>query len=189
MVEQALQADLNDTANAPAAWAMLGHMRLAAGQKETALEAARHAQQLAPDNGAAALLALELLENHVPQAEPLVQAYLERTPALAIRLAYAKVLLDQQRLAPAQVQLDAAVAQAPDNLEAWFTLAATHAQQGQWNDAEQSLQRFTDLIPTLATPEQRSAAWKQAGLLGARSALAAKNHGQAQQWLVAHPAN
>ncbi len=42
-----------------------------------------------------------------------MQAYLERTPALAIRLAYAKVLLDQQRLAPAQVQLDAAVAQAP----------------------------------------------------------------------------
>ena len=187
VVEQALQADLNDTASAPAAWAMLGHMRLAAGQKEAALEAARHAQQLAPDNGAAALLALELLENHVPQAEPLVQAYLERTPALAIRLAYAKVLLDQQRLAPAQVQLNAAVAQAPDNLEAWFTLAATHAQQGQWNDAEQSLQRFTDLIPTLATPEQRSAAWKQAGLLGARSALAAKNHGLAQQWLERIP--
>ena len=128
-----------------------------------------------------------MLENHVPQAEPLVQAYLERTPALAIRLAYAKVLLDQQRLAPAQVQLDAAVAQAPDNLEAWFTLAATHAQQGQWNDAEQSLQRFTDLIPTLATPEQRSAAWKQASLLGARSALAAKNHGLAQQWLERIP--
>ncbi len=70
MVEQALQADLNDTANAPAAWAMLGHMRLAAGQKEAALEAARHAQQLAPDNGAAALLALELLENHVPRPSP-----------------------------------------------------------------------------------------------------------------------
>ncbi len=187
VVEQALQADLGHAATAPAAWAMLGHMHLAANQKEQALQAATQSQQLAPANGAAALLALELLENKLPQAEPLVQNYLQHTPNPTIRLAYAKVLLDQRRLPQALVQLDAVVAQTPENAEAWLTLAAVHAQQGQWPQAEQALQGFAALIPAMADAQQRDTARLQAGVLGARSAMAARNDALAAQWLAQIP--
>lgn len=187
VVEQALQSDLHQPATQPNALTLVGHMRLAADQKTLALQAAQQAHGLAPDNGAVALLALELLENQVPQAESMVRSYLEHGPTPTIRLAYARVLLDQQRLSEAIAQLDAVIAQSPQQAEAWFALAAAHAQLGQADQAERALQAYLPLIERMPEAAQRRHALQQASILGARSALQANQLDLATQWLQRVP--
>lgn len=183
VVEQALQADLQEPATRPNALTLLGHLQLMAGHKAQALDSARQAHALAPDNGATALLALELLENHLPDAETIVQNYLEREAAPTIRLAYARVLIDRQRLVDARTQLERVIAQAPQQGDAWYLLAAVQAQLGQWEQVEQALQGYLPLLERIPEAPQRRHALQQASTLGARSALQANNLALAQQWL------
>lgn len=183
VVEQALQADLHHIETSAAAWAMLGHMRLMAGQKTLALEAASQAQQQDPASGAAALLALELMEAGTESAESIVHTYLQHDPVPSVRLAYARILIDQQRLRQARTELDAVLAQAPDLAEAWLSLAAVHAQLGQWEESEQALEGFVPYIAQMEEPQQRSYAQQQASTLGARAALQTKDYARAQYWL------
>lgn len=183
VVEQALQADLHHSTLQPNALTLVGHLRLAAGQKTLALQAVQQAHALAPDNGASALLALELLENQVPEAESILQRYLEREAAPTIRLAYARVLMDRQQLAAARTELQAVLVHAPQQADAWFALAAVHAQLGQWEQAEQALQSYLPLLERIPEAAQRRHALQQASLLGARSALQANQLERATQWL------
>lgn len=55
---------------------------------------------MAPDNGVAGLLALELMEADMPEAEPLVQGYLKHSPSATIRMAYARVLMGWRTQCP-----------------------------------------------------------------------------------------
>ena len=183
VVEQALQADLHEPATRPNALTLLGHLQLMAGQKAQALDTAQQAHALAPDNGATALLALELLENQLPEAEAMVRGYLAREAAPTIRLAYARALIDQQRLEDARTELEAVVAHAPDQGDAWYILGAVYAQLGQWEQAEQALQAYLPLIERIPEAAQRRHALQQASTLGARSALQANNLPRAEQWL------
>lgn len=187
VVEQALQADLTDPDTAPAAWAMLGHMRLAAEQPSLALEAALQSQRLNPNNGAAALLALELLEGGEYRAESLVQGYLQRNPTATIRLAYARVLMGRQRLMQALSELQTTIAQAPELPDAWLALASVQAQLGQLEQAEQSLQGLLPLLPNIADAGQQQATNHQASLLGARIALQTQQNARAAYWLQRLP--
>ncbi|MBQ0131051.1 MAG: hypothetical protein KBT18_02420, partial [Comamonas sp.] len=124
VVEQALQADMADADLAPAAWATVGHLRMAARQKELALQALQHAHAQGPRNGATALLALELMEAGVPDIEPLLQDYMQHAPAPTIHMAYVRVLMGLQRDSDAQTQLSALVQKHPDMPEAWLTQAS-----------------------------------------------------------------
>ena len=187
VVEQALQDDLANPEAAPAAWAMLGHMRLAAEQQSLALDAALQSQRLNPNNGAAALLALELMEGGETKAESLVQGYLQHSPSATIRMAYARVLVDRQRLAQALTELQAVTAQAPELPDAWLLLASVQAQLGQMDQAEQSLQALLPLLGRVADVSQQQHLNQQASLLGARLALQSQQNARAAYWLQRLP--
>jgi len=62
VVEQALVNELTNPATGPEAWVSLGRLRLAAGDKAGALDAARRAQGLDNASESAARLALELMD-------------------------------------------------------------------------------------------------------------------------------
>lgn len=183
IVSQALESELSDPAAGPAAYATIGHMQLAAGKPRAALEAIQRAEAMSPGNGASALLALELLENGQRDAEPIVQRYVEKQRSADMRMAYARILLGQERLEPAEAQLIAITRENPDYADAWFTLARMQVQTQRWEAAEASLQRFDALIPQLPNPGIQRNARTESAL---QHALIAQKQGrfpQALEWL------
>ncbi len=182
-VAQALQSQLGDPAAGPSAYAAIGHMQLAAGNPSAALEAIQKAEVLSPGNGAAALLALELLENGQRAAEPLVARYVEKHRGADMRMAYARVLLGQDRLEPAEAQLIAITRENPDYADAWFTLARLNAQQQRWPAAEAALQRFDTLIPQLPNAGSQRSARTESALLHALIAQKEGRYAPALEWL------
>ena len=179
VVEQALQPDLKNTTVAPAAWATIGHLRLAADQKDLAMQALVHAHRQGPRDGATALLALELMENGIPDAELLAQDYLSEQPAPTIQLAYARVLMAKNRTEDAQKQLTALLKAQPEMAEAWMSQANLYAQQKQWKKALQAVQSAERLLINIPNEAQRNHALTQAYLLGGRIALQQKDYAQA----------
>src|SRR5690606_24902886 len=114
-----------------------------------ALEAARRGQAADPRAEGPALLALELMDPKQPEAEALVQKYLEGGKPLAeIRMGYARALLDTQRYAEALVQLQGITAERPDFAEAWLVQGTLLVQDNQLAQAEAALKRYVELAQT-----------------------------------------
>lgn len=170
VVEQAMADEIGNPSSGPLAWATIGHMRLGAGQKAAAMQAVQKAQALSPDTGAIALLSMELLEAGIADAEPIVQRYLAKNPSAQMRMAYARVLLGQQRLPEARQQLQAITTDSPDFPEAWATLTALQLQAGEITQAQASVERFGQLVPQIPAGVARSAAQSQFYLLQAQIA-------------------
>lgn len=183
VVEQALAKDLRSPESGPAAWATVGHLRVVAGQKELALDAARKSHAMAPDNGAAALLALELMEADMPDAEPLVQGYLKHSPSATIRMAYARVLMGYERNDKAREQLDIITNENPEFADAWLALAGLQFQGGELEAAQRSLDQFIPLAEKVPDDSTRQAVLTQAYLMHASIALQQRNDKAASQWL------
>ena len=183
VVEQALTKELKDPSSGPAAWATVGHLRVIAGQKELALEAARKSHQMAPENGAAALLALELMEANVPEAEPLVQGYLKHQPSATLRMAYARVLMGYGRNDAAREQLDTITNENPEFADAWMALAGLQLQNGELDAAQRALQQFIPLAEQIQDNSARQEALSQAYLMQANIALQQRDSKAASQWL------
>ena len=182
-VTEALQGQLSDPAAGPSAYAAIGHMQLAAGNPAGALQAIQKGEALAPGNGASALLALELLENGHREAEPLVARYVEKQRGADMRMAYARILLGQERLAPAEAQLTAITRESPDYPDAWFTLARLQAQQQRWPAAEAALLRFDALVPQLPNAGSQRSARTESALLHALIAQKQGRYAPALEWL------
>lgn len=187
VVEQALQSDLHHPTNGPAAWAMLGHMRLSAGQTHLAVQAAEKSHALQPHNGAAALLALDLLENGHPQAEPYILGYLDNSPSEGIRLAYARVLAGQYRLEPSRAQLQELILQSPEMADAWMLLATVQLEMGDIEGARRSLSSLEPLAARMPDERARNHLLSQVYVLNGRAALRAKDYEAAWNWLQQVP--
>lgn len=183
VVEAALVDELAHPATGPVAWVSLGRIRLAAGDKLGALDAAHKAQALDNANEGAAQLALELMEDNTPAAESLVTQALARQPVPELRIAYARVLLGQQRYADASRQLESATKEKPDLMEAWLVLATLHLQDNRLSAAENDLQRFTELISAAQDAEVRQRGLTQAYLLHAQIAEKKQDFAAAEGWL------
>lgn len=183
VVEQALQPDLKQASLAPVAWATIGHLRIAAKQKDLALQALAHAHAQGPRSGATALLALELMESGASSAETMVQDYMQHEPAPTIQMAYARVLMAQNRLDNALSQLTKLLKNNPDMADAWMALASLHAQQGNWKKAQEALQSLENLVQKIPALTQRTQALTQAYVLGGRISLQQKDYAQALAWL------
>jgi len=182
LVEQVLGDALASPTLGASAWTTLGRMRLAAGDPQGALEAARRGQALDARAEGPALLALELMDPKVPQAEPLVKKYLEGKPQPEIRMGYARVLLDAQRYPEALQQLQAITAEKPDMAEAWLVQGTLLAQENQLAPAEASLQKFLELARGPRS-EERARAQAQAYLALSQIAEKRKDYAQANAWL------
>lgn len=183
VVEAALVDELAHPATGPVAWTSLGRIRLAAGDKTGALDAARKAQLLDKASDGAAQLALELMEDGVAPAEAVVAQAMTGQPAPELRMAYARVLLGQQRYADASRQLESATSEKPDLTEAWLVLATLHLQSNQLPAAEKDLQRYTELISAAQDAEVRQRGLTQAYLLQAQLAEKKQDFSAAEAWL------
>jgi tetratricopeptide (TPR) repeat protein len=182
LVEQALGDALSDPALAPSAWTTIGRMKLAAGDTPGALDAATRGHASNPDAEGPVLLAMELIDPKLPQAEVLVRQYLEGKPAPEMRMGYARALLDDQRYAEALVQLQAITAQRPDLPEAWLVQGTLLAQDNQLAPAEVALKRYLALAPQ-QKPDERSRGEAQAYLALSQVAEKRKDYAQANAWL------
>ena len=184
VVEKALADELTHPAVGPTAWTTIGRMRLAADDKPGALEAVKQAQALEAGNDGAALLAMLLVEQGVSQAEPLLARYLAGTPLPEIRMAYARTLIETQRLSDAQAQVDAVTREKPDLPEAWIVQASLHLQAQRLPQAQASLQQFQALVEPLPAGDPRRAALSQAYLMQAQIAEKQGQFAQAEAWLA-----
>ena len=183
VVEQALADELKNPATGPVAWVSLGRLRLAAGDKSGALDAARKAQDLDNASEGAARLALELMEEGTPDAEPLVIQTLTKQPIPELRMAYARVLLGLQRYPDASRQLEAVTKEKPELAEPWLVVATLQLQDNRLPEAETSLQRFMALASAYTDAEAQKKSLTQAYLLYSQIAEKKKDFAAAEAWL------
>lgn len=183
IMEQAVAEDLTHPAIGPVAWTTIGRMRLAATDKSGALDAVRQAQALDAADDSAGLLSLQLLENGAADAEPLLTRYLSGRPMPEVRMAYARLLLESQRLTEAQDQVGAVTRERPDMAEAWLVQASLYLQAQQWDAAEAALQQLLQRLEAAPATEQRGRAFTQAFLMQAQIAEKRGDFAQADTWL------
>jgi tetratricopeptide (TPR) repeat protein len=183
VVEQALGEYLAQPATAPAAWTAIGRLRLAASDTAGAVEAARRAQDINPRAEGPALLALELMDPKLPQAEGLVRRYMEGKPLPELRMGYARALLDAQRYPEASQQLRIVTVEKPDYPEAWLVQGTLQLQDNKDREAETSIKRYIELAQSQRSPEERSRGLAQAYLALSRIAEKRKDYQQAGAWL------
>ena len=183
VIEQALADHLNQPATAAAAWSTIGRMRLAAGDSAGALDAARRGQALNPRAEGPALLALELMDPKLPQAEALVRTYLQDQPLPEMRMGYARALLDAQRHQEALQQLQFVTRERPEYPEAWLAQGTLLVQDNQLPEAETSLKKYIELAQAQPAAEERSRGLAQAYLSMAQVAEKRRDFPAANTWL------
>lgn len=184
VVRQVLNDTLDDHTLGPASWVTLGRMYFAAGDKARAMEAAGKAVALDPADDAAAMFALQLLGAGIAQAEPLLSRYLAGTPMPEVRMTYARLLLESQRVADAQSQIDAITREQPDFPDAWLVQATLHLQANRLEQADTALQHFTKLLEARPASEPRKRALTQAYLMQSQIAEKRGDLAGAEGWLA-----
>jgi predicted Zn-dependent protease len=183
VVEQALSDYLNQPDTAAAAWGTVGRMRLAAGDNAGALDAARRGQAVDATAEAPALLALELMDPKLPQAETLVRNYLAQRPLPEIRMGYARALLDEQRHQEALQQLAQVTREHPEYPEAWLAQGVLLVQDNQLPQAEASVKQYLDLVQKLPASEEHSRGQAQAYLSMSQIYEKRGDYATANAWL------
>ena len=183
VVQQALASDLKHPDTGAAAWATVGRMRILANDKKGALEAAHRAQKFDPNYEGTALLALELMEVGEAEVAPIARQYFDGQPLPALRLIYARVLVDLQRPAESLAQLQAATRENPSLAEGWLMQAMLQIQNKALDQAEIALQQFTAAAQASATDSANIPGMTQAYLLYAQIAEAQGNFEAAEGWL------
>ncbi len=183
VVEQALAEALPRPETGAAAWTAVGRMRWAAGDAAGALEAAQRAEAAEPGTEGPALLAVDLFAANHPPAEALVRRYLEGNPLPAVRMAYARALLDVQRYPQAREQLQVVTSTRPDMAEAWLLQGVLQAQESQYAEAEASLNNFIPIAQAARDSSERSRGLAQAYLTLAQIAEKRGDLSKANAWL------
>lgn len=179
VVEQALNPFTSQESTAGVTWTTIGRMRIWAKKLPQAMEAANLALAKSPDAPEPAMLALELFSLGESQAEDLVLKALEKAGQQNLQLSYARVLIDNQRLNDALVQLRKLSQDMPAFSDVWLLLGAVQVEQSQDADAKASLLRFLDL----EKEKQEVRGLSQAYLMLSQIALKAKNNVEAESWL------
>ena len=183
VVQQALASDLKHPDTGAAAWTSVGRMRILANDKKGALEAAQQAQKFDQNYEGTALLALELMEEGEAEAALIARQYFDGQPLPALRLIYARVLVDLQRPAESLAQLQAATRENPSLAEGWLMQAMLQMQNKALDQAEIALQQFTAAAQSSATDSANIPGMTQAYLLYAQIAEAQGNFEAAEGWL------
>ncbi|HEX7868151.1 MAG TPA: tetratricopeptide repeat protein [Variovorax sp.] len=194
VVEQALVDELKSPTTGGLAWATVGRLRLNAGDASGALEAARKGQEIDPASEAPAVLALEMIDPGQPLAEPIVTRYLNNNPKAApdLRIAYARVLVENRRYNDATAQLQTVTTSRPELAEPWLLLGSLQMQNRQDAAAEASIKRFIELSGSQKAgnkdADANDAADRKRGVSQAYFALSQlaerrKDYAAAERWL------
>lgn len=182
IVRSALTPELENPATGPDAWAAIGAMELAANQKSAALDAARKALRLDARNKAAAKLATDLVNAGVPDAESLITTYLNQSNNADAHMAYARSLMNSDRLEEALKQLNQATQLNPSSADAWILKAALEAQLKQYAEADVSLLKLDTLIDKFPSAVLQREVRIQSLMLREQMAEAQKKWAEADQW-------
>jgi tetratricopeptide (TPR) repeat protein len=175
----------SDVTTAAAAWASLGRLQLAANDTAAALEATRKAQRAKPSDANTAILALDLMDPKLPEAEALVKTYLATDkPRTDIRMAYGRNMIEQQRYSDAKSLLPAVTTEQADFADAWLALGSLQLQDNQLPAADASLKRYIQLAQEQGSPEERQRGLTQSYLLLAQVAEKNKDFPLAESWLA-----
>ena len=148
VVEQALTPELSRSATGPAAYAVIGTMRVLAGDGAGALEAARKGAALNPKAEEPTELALALMESRLPEAEALILQRLSLGASPELRMAYLRKLLDAQRYADAQAQALLLTAETPEFADGWLVQGSLLLQDKQAPKAQLALEKYVELKAT-----------------------------------------
>jgi len=183
VAEEALGHWLKEPATAANTWTTIGRMRLAAGDKIGALVAARLAQKADAGNDAMAALALQLMDEKVNDAEPLLQTYLQGEPLPEMRMGYARYLAQGNQIEAALAQMRKITAEQPDNTQALLLQSTLELQAHQVDAAEKTLERFTHLHDKLPASAQPQTLTRQMYLLRSEIAQQRGDLDQAEHWL------
>jgi tetratricopeptide (TPR) repeat protein len=184
VVEEALQPYLGGSPTASSAWTTIGRMRLAAGDSAGALDAAKKGQAADARYEGPALIALELMDPKLPDAEELVKKFLAGSSGAQpeIRMGYARALLDAQRYAEATSQLQQVIAAKPDMAQAWLVMGSLQLQDNQLPQAQTSLERYIALAQQ-APEDTQDRGLAQAYLQMAQIAEKRKDYPAAEAWI------
>ena len=189
VVEQGFSAQLAERSTGAMAWTVIGRLRLAAGERETALQAARQGQAVDARAIEPVVLALELMDAKFPAAEAMVLKHLADSGNVDIRMGYARELLEAQRETEASQQLQIILKERPNHADAWLVQGVLQVQNSQLDLAEASLKRCLDIaLPSgqRANPEANRSL-SQAYLALAQVAEKRKDFASAEQWLARIP--
>lgn len=157
VVEQALADALADAQTGALAWTTVARLRAGASEPDAAVEALQRAQAVDAQTPQTALLAAELMDARRPQAEALVRNYLSQAAPAApdVRMTYARNLMEMQRLADAQVQLDLLTREQPDYADAWLLMGSLQMDSARPALAEDALKRYLALTQPQIARHQR----------------------------------
>jgi len=186
VVREALSGSLQQRETAAAAWTSIGRMELINDQTTQALTSAGNGLNADPTSPYPALLALELMERGLPEAEALVKRQLQ-TPSAdktqsAVALVYARTLLDLQRNAEARTLLGDITTRQPEQAEPWLLLGTLQIQDGALPQASRSLENFMRLARQ-SGDERNARSLNQAYLLMAQIAEKQKDFAAANAWI------
>jgi len=169
----------------PAARVARANLAAAAEDYPAAVEEARQAMRLAPDDEDAVLAAarsLWQLPERKSAALELLDGFVKRSPkSLEARYLYARMLLDEGKIDAARAQFDAALAQSPDNPALLLSIAQAAYQAKQPGESKRYLERYLAL-PATATRDRSTATF-----LMAQIAEDAGKTDEAVAWLAKVP--
>ena len=127
---------------AEAHWSV-AQLARAKGDSALALASVQQARKLRPDWSRLAVLEADLRQKDNPQASlDLLRAFLSQYPkARDVRIAYARLLLDQKQYPLARTEFQQLAADSPDNAELAFAIALISLQMNDLKGAEAQLQQ------------------------------------------------
>ena len=153
MLEPVLQPHLQAETTRVAAGVALGRAWLRAGDAPRASMLVRRAHTQDTTAVGPVLAALDLMPR-APEAESIVKAFLAAPQAEpAVRLAYARALLQAQRLGDAVNELEVVTRQQPAVAPPWLMLGALQVELKHPQQAEQALSRYLALVERPSGPQ------------------------------------
>ncbi len=158
----------------------LAQAAMVAGDRATALNEARAALAKHPSSDLAALVLAQIIEDRAESVQSLV-TFLQKNPkSREARLAYARTLIEQNKVAEAKEQFAQLLTHHPDDRTTLYALGLMAAQAGEMREAENYLSKY---IQTLGDQPDRERDSTQALLVLAQIAEDKNDTAAALKWL------
>ena len=158
----------------------LAQAAMVAGDRATALNEARAALAEHPSSDLAALVLAQIIEDRAESVQSLVVFLQKNTKSREVRLAYARTLIEQNKVAEAKEQFAQLLTYHPDDRTTLYALGLMAAQAGEMPEAENYLSKY---IQTLGDQPDRERDSTQALLVLAQIAEDKNDTAAALKWL------
>ena len=158
----------------------LAQAAMVAGDRATALTEARAALAKHPSSDISALVLAQIIEDRAESIQSLA-TFLQKNPkSREVRLAYARTLIEQNKVAEAKAQFAQLLTHHPDDRTTLYALGLMAAQAGDMREAENYLSKY---IQTLGDQPDRERDSTQALLVLAQIAEDKNDTTAALKWL------